>query len=116
MKLLIQFIALFCCQFIFAQGSERVSEQKFKQDSINLRSLSLDQYISDSASATDKTKEIENKKPSFDTKTDTEKSIATQNIDIIKEINAVLNYKINRIWRRDLYCLVCENFDAGKAA
>lgn len=112
MKLLIQFIALFCCQFIFAQGSEYTSEQKLKQDSTNSRFYNSEKKLLDSTSIADKTKGIENKKKS----SDTEKSIVTQNIDIIKEINAVLNYKINRIWRRDLYCLVCENFDIGRVA
>ncbi|MDF2554039.1 MAG: hypothetical protein K0R77_3314 [Chryseobacterium sp.] len=112
MKLLIQFIALFCCQFIFAQGSANISEQKLKQDSTNLCFYHSEKSLLDSTSVANKTKGIGATKKCPDTET----SIAIQNIDIIKEINAVLNYKINRIWRRDLYCLVCENFDAGKAA
>jgi hypothetical protein len=106
MKLLIQFIALFCCQFIFAQSFANIPEQKLKQDSTNIRSYHSEKKLLDSTSVADKTKGIENEK----------KSIVTQNIDIVQEINAVLNYKINRIWRRDLYCLVCENFDEGRAA
>lgn len=56
-------------------------------------------------------------KKASETKSDTEKSIADQNINIVQEINAVLNYKVNRVWRKDLYCLVCiKNSDPGRAA
>jgi len=52
-----------------------------------------------------------------ETKSDTEKSIADQNINIVQEINAVLNYKVNRVWRKDLYCLACiKNSDPGRVA
>lgn len=116
MKSFLYLILLFCSQLIFAQNSESITEKKFKQDSTNLRSYNLEKNISDSASVSDKTKVIENKKSSFDTKKDTEKSIVNQHIDIVQEINAVLNYKINRIWRKDLYCLVCKNLDVGRVA
>ncbi|MCU7618780.1 hypothetical protein NZ698_16415 [Chryseobacterium sp. PBS4-4] len=116
MKLLIQFIVLFCGQFIFGQNSEYTSEQKLKQDSTHLRSYHSEKNLLDSTFVANKTKEIENKKTFPNIKKDNKQSISTQNIDIVQEINAVLNYKINRIWRQDLYCLVCENFDPGLAA
>lgn len=63
-----------------------------------------------------KIKSPDHKKAS-ETKSDTEKSIADQNINIVQEINAVLNYKVNRVWRKDLYCLVCiKNSNPGRAA
>lgn len=63
-----------------------------------------------------KVKSPDHKKAS-ETKSDTEKSIADQNINIVQEINSVLNYKVNRVWRKDLYCLVCiKNSNPGRAA
>jgi hypothetical protein len=61
-------------------------------------------------------KPLNNKKGISNTKTDSKKSIAEQNISIEQEINAVLNYKINRVWRRDLYCFACEIYNSGKVA
>lgn len=116
MKSFLYLILLFCCHFTFAQNSESIIEKKLKQDSTTLRSYNLEKNISDSASVSEKTKVIDNKKSYFDTEKDTDNSIANQHIDIVQEINAVLNYKINRIWRKDLYCLVCKNLDVGRVA
>lgn len=62
------------------------------------------------------TQNNDHKETSTEIKSDKEKTVIAQNIDIVREINAVLNYKINRVWRRDLYCFACENYDSGKIA
>lgn len=57
------------------------------------------------------------KEASSDKKSNTEKSKIAQNISIDQEINTVLNYRVNRIWRQDLYCLVCmKNYNSERAA
>lgn len=57
------------------------------------------------------------KEASADTKSNTDKSNLAENINIVQEINTVLNYRINRIWRQDLYCLVCmKNYNSERAA
>ncbi|WP_404987187.1 hypothetical protein ACI513_10100 [Chryseobacterium sp. M5] len=57
------------------------------------------------------------KEVSADTKSNTDKSNLAENINIVQEINTVLNYRINRIWRQDLYCLVCmKNYNSERAA
>lgn len=57
------------------------------------------------------------KEASSDKKSNTEKPKIAQNISIDQEINTVLNYRVNRIWREDLYCLVCmKNYNSERAA
>jgi len=57
------------------------------------------------------------KEASAYTKSNTDKSNLAENINIVQEINTVLNYRINRIWRQDLYCLVCmKNYNSERAA
>ncbi|MBM7417527.1 MULTISPECIES: hypothetical protein [Chryseobacterium] len=57
------------------------------------------------------------KEASADKKSNTDKSNLAENINIVQEINTVLNYRINRIWRQDLYCLVCmKNYNSERAA
>lgn len=57
------------------------------------------------------------KEVSADTKSNTDKSDLAENINIVQEINTVLNYRVNRIWRQDLYCLVCmKNYNSERAA
>lgn len=119
MKLFLTLILLFSFHFIFAQNIEQTPENKLKQDSVNLQNkvdeimmVNVDEekpqlYTSDLISEVN-TKNLNIPKTSSDTKSTTEKSAIAQNINIVQEINTVLNYKINRIWREDLYCLVCQ--------
>lgn len=45
------------------------------------------------------------------------KGSVVKNITIVQEISEILNYKANRIWRKDLYCLVCtKNSKSGQIA
>jgi len=116
MKSFLTLILLFCCHFIFAQNIEHTPENKLKQDSVNLQNkvaeimmVNIDEEKNNS--------NLNNQKTSLDRKSSKEKSEVAQNINIVQEINTVLNYKINRIWREDLYCLVCQkNYSPRLAA
>lgn len=87
------------------------SAQKKSSDTAAISQNKKNQIISEKAK-TDET--TEHKKVSSEQQKDT--ATLAQNIDIVREINAVLNYKINRVWRRDLYCFACEVYDSGKIA
>ncbi|AYN00093.1 hypothetical protein [Chryseobacterium sp. 3008163] len=130
MKSYLNLLFIFCFTIFSAQNKELNSSSqkvKVKTDTIlNVNNEKSQSYNSDSAlllekkekNLTDdkKIKSPDHKKAS-ETKSDTEKSIADQNINIVQEINAVLNYKVNRVWRKDLYCLVCiKNSNPGRAA
>ncbi|MDQ8141930.1 hypothetical protein [Chryseobacterium sp. CFS15] len=117
MKLFLQFILLFSFHFIFAQNTEHKPESSLKQDSVNVQNkvaeimmvnVDKDKSQSQTSDSEVKTKNLTTPKASSDTKSTKEKSAIVQNINIVQEINTVLNYKINRIWREDLYCLVCQ--------
>jgi len=115
MKLFLQFILLFSFHFIFAQNTEHKPEGSLKQDSANVQNkvaeimmVNVDKDKSQTSDSEVKTKNLTTPKASSDTKSTKEKSAIVQNINIVQEINTVLNYKINRIWREDLYCLVCQ--------
>ncbi len=115
MKLFLQFILLFSFHFIFAQNIEHKAENSLKQDSANVQNkvaeimmVNVDKDKSQTSDSEIKTKNLTTPKASSDTKSTKEKSAIAQNINIVQEINTVLNYKINRIWREDLYCLVCQ--------
>jgi len=85
--------------------------QSYPSDSVLLSEKKEDHLINEK-----KIKSPDHKKDS-ETKSDTEKTLADQNINIVQEINAVLNYKVYRVWRKDLYCLACiKNSDPGRAA
>jgi hypothetical protein len=80
------------------------------------------QIISDSVSLKDKTilernmKDLENIKSNSKAKSETQESVA-KGITIVQGIDRILNYKVNRVWREDLYCLVClKNFRSGRMA
>lgn len=91
---------MFASHFIFAQN------EKLKQDSTNIQNNFSKNMIANM-----------DKKNSSDKKSNTEKSKIAQNINIVQEINTVLNYRVNRIWREDLYCLVCmKNYNSERAA
>ena len=88
------------------------SAQKKASDTAAISQSNKNQILSEKVMKTNET--TEQKKISFEQQKDT--ATLVQNIDIVREINAVLNYKINRVWRRDLYCFACEVYDSGKIA
>lgn len=107
MKSFLYLIFLFASHFAFAQSDS------LKHDSANIQHKVPE---IENSKAKQELSNIDKKKPS-DTKSNTEKSIVAQNINIVQEINTVLNYKVNRIWREDLYCLVCiKNYNSQRAA
>lgn len=58
--------------------------------------------------------EIETKKlKENETHSESEKVIAKK-IIIVNAIDKILNYKVNRVWREDLYCLVCKKNYASR--
>lgn len=130
MKSYLNLLFIFCFAIFSAQNKELNSSSqkvKVKTDTIlNVNNEKSQSYNSDSASLSEKKEEnltddkkvkSPDHKKASETKSDTEKSIADQNINIVQEINAVLNYKVNRVWRKDLYCLVCiKNSNPGRAA
>jgi len=124
MKSFLYLILLFGFQSAFAQS------EQFKHDSTNIQNkisksmivnIVKEKYHSDSSLllenkksdlTSEETQETSSKKES-----NTEKSNVAENINIVQEINTVLNYRINRIWRQDLYCLVCvKNYNSERAA
>lgn len=91
---------MFASHFVFAQN------EQLKQDSTNIQNNFSKNMIVNI-----------DKKNSSDKKSNTEKTKIAQNISIDQEINTVLNYRVNRIWREDLYCLVCmKNYNSERAA
>ncbi|UFH33462.1 hypothetical protein LNP04_07070 [Chryseobacterium sp. C-71] len=128
MKSYLNLLFIFCFTIFSAQNKEPDSSNqkvKVKTDTIlnvnngksqSYNSALLSEKKKENLTDDKKIKSPDHKKTS-QTKSDTEKSIADQNINIVQEINAVLNYKVNRVWRKDLYCLVCiKNSDSGRAA
>ena len=130
MKSYLNFLFIFCFAIFSAQNKEPDSSKQKMTDTkitiLNIDNERSQSYNYDSVLLSDKKEDhlIDEKKiksrdhkKASETKSDTEKSIADQNINIVQEINAVLNYKVNRVWRKDLYCLVCiKKSDPGRAA
>lgn len=81
---------------VSAQNKELINEKKNISDPTFISESKKNELIS----------KVE-KETSSDIRSSTERSNLVQNINIVQEINTVLNYKVNRIWREDLYCLVC---------
>lgn len=130
MKLYLNFLFILFCTIFSAQNKESNSLNKektiAKTSVLNINREKYQSKFSDSILVTESKKDnliseknvktLDSKKAFSEIKTDQEKSTAEQNISIEQEINAVLNYKVNRVWRRDLYCFACENYDSGKVA
>lgn len=65
--------------------------------------------------AKQESKNIENSKVPTDKKVNHEKYVAE--LDFDKEIRAILDYRLNRVLREDLFCLICEvDIDEGQLA
>lgn len=96
MKLFLTLLFIISFALVSAQNKELINEKQNISDSILISKTKKNDLISKV-----------DKEASADTKSNTERSNLVQNINIVQEINTVLNYKVNRIWREDLYCLVC---------
>lgn len=93
------------CHFTFAQRQPH--ENQSKADSVT---TTLKQSIVKTESQNPKIPKI-----STDKKSDPKKSVAEQDFDL--EIRAILDYRLNRVLREDLFCLICEvGFDDGQLA
>ncbi|WP_159473500.1 hypothetical protein [Chryseobacterium sp. 18068] len=97
MKLFLTLLFIVSFALVSAQNNELINLKQNTSDSTLISKSKKNELIS----------KVE-KEASSDTKSNTEKSAVAQNINIVQEINTVLNYKINRIWKEDLYCLVCQ--------
>lgn len=105
MKLFLPIIFLLSCHFTFAQSQPH--ENQSKADSVT---TTLKQSIVKTESQNPKIPKI-----STDKKSDPKKSVAEQDLDL--EIRAILDYRLNRVLREDLFCLICEvGFDDGQLA
>jgi len=96
MKLFLTLILIVSFALVSAQNKELINSKRNISDSTLLSKSKKSDLVS----------KVE-KETSSDIKSSTEKSNLAENINIVQEINTVLNYKVNRIWREDLYCLVC---------
>ncbi|MBD3903527.1 hypothetical protein NAL32_00495 [Chryseobacterium sp. Ch-15] len=96
MKLFLTLLFIISFALASAQNKELANEKQNIADSTLISKSKKSELIS----------KVE-KETSSDTKSNTEKSNLAQKINIVQEINTVLNYKVNKIWREDLYCLVC---------
>lgn len=113
MKLCLSLLFLFCFTIFSAQQKVSDSSSQKKTDAENIDRKNAQPNSSDSVIVPER----KENPLIFTKKTEsTEDSIADQNISILQEINTVLNYKLNRVWKRDLYCLVCENHDSRRMA
>lgn len=106
MKLFLTLLFIVSFALVSAQNKELINVKRNISDSTLISESKKNNLISKV-----------HKETSSEKKSNTEKSNIAQNINIIQEINTVLNYRINRIWRQDLYCLVCvKNYNSERAA
>lgn len=106
MKLFVTLLLIVSFALVSAQNNELINLKQNTSDSTLISKSKKNELMS----------KVE-KEASSDTKSITEKPAIAQNINIVQEINTVLNYKINRIWREDIYCLVCQkNYSSRLAA
>jgi hypothetical protein len=96
MKLFLTLLFIISFALVSAQNKELNDEKQNISDPTFISESKKNELIS----------KVE-KETSSDIRSSTERSNLAENINIVQEINTVLNYKVNRIWREDLYCLVC---------
>ncbi|WP_426475846.1 hypothetical protein [Chryseobacterium balustinum] len=96
MKLFLTLLFIVSFALVSAQNKDLINVKRNISDSTLISESKKSDFISKAE-----------KETSSDIKSSTEKSTLAENINIDQEINTVLNYKVNRIWREDLYCLVC---------
>lgn len=113
MKLCLNLLFFFCFSVFSAQHKASDSLNQKKTDAVNIHPKTA-QSSSLDASAGAESKEY--LRTSIKKTESIDETVADQNTSIVQEINAVLNYQLNRVWKRDLYCLVCENYSRGRMA
>lgn len=107
MKLHLTLLFIFSFALFSAQNKELNHEKQIISDSVSLK---------DKAILERNMKDLENIKSNSKAKSETQESVA-KGITIVQGIDRILNYKVNRVWREDLYCLVClKNVRSGRMA
>lgn len=107
MKLHLTLLFIFSFALFSAQNKELNHEKQIISDSVSLK---------DKAILERNMKDLENIKSNSKVKSETQESVA-KGITIVQGIDRILNYKVNRVWREDLYCLVClKNLRSGRMA
>ncbi|KFE99916.1 hypothetical protein IX39_04505 [Chryseobacterium formosense] len=107
MKLYFILLFIFSFALFSAQNKQDINETQITSDSVSLK---------DKALLEQNLKDLETLKSNSKVKTETEESLA-KGITIVQGIDRILNYKVNRVWREDLYCLVCrKNYSSREIA
>jgi len=107
MKLFLILLFIFSFSLFSAQNKEGINETQITSDSVSLK---------DKALLEQNMKDLESVKSNSKIKPETEKSVAKE-INMVQGIDRILNYKVNRVWREDLYCLVCrKNYSSREIA
>lgn len=107
MKLHLILLFIFSFALFSAQNKQDINETQITSDSVSLKDKALLEQIM---------KDLENIKSNSKGKSETQESVA-KGITIVQGIERILNYKVNRVWREDLYCLVClKNLRSGRMA
>ncbi|WP_128414200.1 hypothetical protein [Chryseobacterium sp. Leaf394] len=105
MKQFLQIIFLVSCHFMFAQN--QALENQLKIDSAAT--------ASQRDTAKTESNNIKSKMILPEKKSEPMKSVAEHDFDL--EIRAILDYRLNRVLREDLFCLICETeSDKGQLA
>lgn len=107
MKLHLTLLFIFSFALFSAQNKELNHETQIISDSVLLKDKAILEL---------NRKGLENIKSNSKAKSETQESVA-KGITIVQGIDRILNYKVNRVWREDLYCLVClKNVRSGRMA
>lgn len=107
MKLYLILLFIFSFALFSAQNKQDMNETQITSDSVSLK---------DKAVLEQNMKDLENIKANSKAKPEAKKSVA-KGITIVQGIDRILNYKVNRVWREDFYCLVClKNYRSGRMA
>lgn len=107
MKLYLIFLFIFSFALFSAQNKQDIKETQITSDSVSLK---------DKALLEQNMRDLDNIKSNSKAKPETKESVA-KGITIVQGIDRILNYKVNRVWREDLYCLVClKNYRSGRMA
>lgn len=97
MKSYLFLLFIFSFSLFSAQNKEEINETQIISDSVSLKYKALLER---------NMKDLKNIQSNSKIKPETQESVA-KGITIVQGIDRILNYKVNRVWREDLYCLVC---------
>ncbi|MGD1319309.1 hypothetical protein [Chryseobacterium sp. 2R14A] len=107
MKSYLFLLFIFSFSLFSAQNKEGINETQITSDSVSLK---------DKALLERNMKDLKKTQSNSKIKPETQESVA-KGITIVQGIDRILNYKVNRVWREDLYCLVClKNYSSGRMA